>query len=74
MPDSPQSSDSGAFTPDAMQVMRDEMLPAGDVSRFSAVLGQEEFRTELNRLFLTEALGKAASQDCLSSSSASLQW
>ena len=40
--------------PDAIRVMMNEMLPASDVSRFSAVLAQEEFRTELNRLFLSE--------------------
>ncbi len=52
--DSPGSHDSVAFMPDVMRVMMDEMLPAGDVSRFSAVLTGEEFCTELNRLFLTE--------------------
>lgn len=40
--------------PDAMRVMMDEMLPADDVSRFSAVLTGKEFRGELNRLFLKE--------------------
>jgi len=40
--------------PDAMQVMMEEMLPANAVSRFSAVLTGEDFRAELNRLFLTE--------------------
>lgn len=51
--DSPGPRDS-AFMRDAMQVMMDEMLPANDISRFSAVLTGEEFRAELNRLFLTE--------------------
>jgi len=34
--------------------MMDEMLPADAVSHFSAVLAQEEFRAELDRLFLSE--------------------
>ena len=51
LPDTPPSNDTEAFMPNALQVMMEEMLPAKDVSRFSAVLAQDEFRTELDRLF-----------------------
>ncbi len=54
MPDSPESNEPVAFIPEAVKVMMDEMLPAGPVSRFSALITQEEFRKELNRLFLSE--------------------
>ena len=37
--------------PDAVRVMMEEMLPADDVSHFSAVLATGEFRTELGKLF-----------------------
>jgi phosphotransferase family enzyme len=59
MTDSFDTSDSDGFDPKALQVLTEEMLPAQYVSRFSAVLAQEEFRTELNRLFLAEWGGPA---------------
>src|SRR6266571_230563 len=54
MSDSPRPNEPAAFIPEAVKVMMDEMLPAGPVSRFSALITQEEFRKELNRLFLSE--------------------
>jgi hypothetical protein len=48
------NSNSDAFDPKALQVMREEMLPVQHISRFSAVLAQESFRTELNRVFRSE--------------------
>jgi len=54
MTDSSDTNNSDGFDPKALRVMMEEMLPAQHVSRFSAVLAQEEFRTELNRLFLAE--------------------
>lgn len=52
--DSRGAPDSEGFYPNAVQVMMDEMLPAEHVSRFSAVLAQEECRAELNRVLLTQ--------------------
>jgi hypothetical protein len=54
MSDSSDTNNSDGFDPKALEVMMEEMLPAHHVSRFSAVLAQEEFRTELNRLFFAE--------------------
>jgi len=54
MSDSSDTKNSDGFDPKALQVMMEEMLPVQHVSRFSAVLAQEEFRTELNRLFLAK--------------------
>jgi hypothetical protein len=48
------NSNSDAFDPKALQVMKEEMLPAQHISRFSAILAQESFRTELNRVFRSE--------------------
>ena len=42
--------------PDAEKVMQGEMLPAGPVSRFTAIISQPEFRRELDRLFQSEWL------------------
>ena len=50
----PSPDESIAFMPDAMSVMKNEMLPEDHVSHFSAVLNGEEFRTALNRLFVEE--------------------
>ncbi len=56
------TSDSDGYDPKAMDVMMEEMLPAQYVSRFSAMLAQEEFRIELNRLFVLEWGGDAADE------------
>jgi len=56
------ASDSDGYDPKAMDVIMEEMLPAQYVSRFSAMLAQEEFRIELNRLFFLEWGGDAADE------------
>ncbi len=48
--------DSAEVMPEGVRTMMEEILPPEDVSRFSAVLAQEEFHIELERLFRSEWL------------------